>query len=129
MSTTTDREVARTYAQGGVGQAATIFEIQMGMVDRGADLSYFSQYPHEKEICFPPLTGMEVQNTRVEDSILIVETRLNVNLVALTIEQVVCKRRKVVTDMCDNLLLEVDNFARMHKDAGTLLRKIGALPE
>ena len=37
-----------------------IFEIQMGMVDRGADLSWLSQYPHEKEICFPPLTGLEV---------------------------------------------------------------------
>ena len=39
MSTTTDREVAKTYARGSGGRAATIFEIKMGMVDRGADIS------------------------------------------------------------------------------------------
>ena len=32
----------------------------MGMVDRGADLSWLSQYPGEKEVLFAPLTGMEV---------------------------------------------------------------------
>ena len=41
-------------------------EIKMGMIDRGADLSVFSQYPHEKEICFPPLTGIEVMSTAVD---------------------------------------------------------------
>ena len=52
-----EREVAKHYASGANGKAATVFEIQMGMVDRGADISFFSQYPHEKEICFAPLTG------------------------------------------------------------------------
>jgi len=52
LSTTTNPEVAKTYAQGTDGRAATVFEIKMGMVDRGADISVFSQYPHEKEICF-----------------------------------------------------------------------------
>ena len=35
-------------------------QAQMGMVDRGADLSWLSQYPGEKEVLFAPLTGMEV---------------------------------------------------------------------
>ena len=48
MSTTTDREVANTYAEGsGGGRVATICEIKLGIVDRGADLSHFSRYPHE----------------------------------------------------------------------------------
>ena len=40
------RRVAATEPLGGV---STVLEIQMGMVDRGADLSVLSQYPHEKD--------------------------------------------------------------------------------
>ena len=37
-----------------------------------------SQYPHEAEICFPPLTALEVRGTRVDSSltIIIVDARL-----------------------------------------------------
>merc|ERR550532_704130 len=94
------------YAAGDGQRASTVFEIKMGMVDRGADLSDFSQYPHEKEICFAPLTGIEVMGTRVEGSLLVVQARLNINLAAMTIEQVVFKRRKVLQDMCTNLEIE-----------------------
>lgn len=38
-----------------------LFRVEQGMADRGADLSWISMYPHEKEICFPPCTGLEVQ--------------------------------------------------------------------
>ena len=33
-----------------------------GMIDRGADLEWLSQYPHEKECLFAPLTGIEVRH-------------------------------------------------------------------
>jgi len=47
MSTTLNREVAMTYASGsGVG---IVLAIRQGMVNRGADISWLSQYPHEKE--------------------------------------------------------------------------------
>ena len=46
-STTTDRAQARHYA---TGKASTLFEMRMGMVDRGADIGWLSQYPHEREI-------------------------------------------------------------------------------
>ena len=46
MSTTLDAGVAMSYAAG--GGAGIVFEIQMGMVDRGAELDWISQYPHEK---------------------------------------------------------------------------------
>ena len=39
------------------------------MVDRGADLSFISQYPHEEEILFAPLAGFEVKHTRVEGQV------------------------------------------------------------
>ena len=49
MSTTTDMSVAMGYASGGHG-AGIVIEVQQGMVDRGADISWLSQYPHEREI-------------------------------------------------------------------------------
>ena len=56
MSTTFEREVAMHYASQ-PGKPALIFEIQMGMIDRGAELGWVSQYPHEAECLFAPLTG------------------------------------------------------------------------
>jgi hypothetical protein len=50
MSTTADRSVAATYASGaGMG---LILELEQGMVDRGAELSWLSQYPHECAKCY-----------------------------------------------------------------------------
>ena len=46
-----------------------------GMVDRGASLSWLSQYSFEEETLFAPLTGVEVLSTRVEGSVLVVEAR------------------------------------------------------
>ena len=54
-STTTDRATALSFSR---GDASTIFEMQMGMVDRGAELTWLSQYPHEKEARRPPLSRL-----------------------------------------------------------------------
>ena len=79
--------------------------MKVGMVDRGADLRKISQYPNEKEISFAPLTGIEVVSTRVEESVLVLDTRLSCNLMSLTIDEVSLKRYKVLRDMCANLKL------------------------
>lgn len=57
MSTTTNRAVAMNFAsevEGGQGKKVTkpsvVFEIQMGMVDRGAAVQCFSQFPAEAEV-------------------------------------------------------------------------------
>ena len=68
----------------------------MGMVDRGAELGWISQYPHEQEILFGPLTGMQLMKTRVDRSSIVAEVRLSVNLNALTIEQVVAKLKRAL---------------------------------
>jgi hypothetical protein len=43
MSTTFDRAVAMHYAAGVAGAPALVFEMQMGMIDRGAELGWISQ--------------------------------------------------------------------------------------
>ena len=111
MSTTLKREEAIKYAASG-RTAPLIFEIQQGMIDRGADISFLSQYPFEKEILFNPLTGLEVRGSRVEGQLLIVEVKLSVNLTSLTIEQVIGKRKKVLQDMVFGLEAEVRQALR-----------------
>lgn len=101
MSTTSDRDVAMGYATGRSGASSTVMEIQMGMIDRGADLQWCSQYPHEQEITFAPFTGLEVLKTRVEGQVLIVELRLSVNLTTPTIEHVVSKMRSAHLQLID----------------------------
>uniref|UniRef100_A0A7S2D976 Uncharacterized protein n=1 Tax=Haptolina brevifila TaxID=156173 RepID=A0A7S2D976_9EUKA len=105
-STTREKEVALQYAAN-EGGAGFVFEIAQGMVDRGADMQWLSQYPHEREILFAPLTGIEVQSTRIDESIMVVEVRPSINLNALTIEQVIGKRCKLVRDWRDNILSEI----------------------
>ena len=105
-STSKHKHEALAYA-GGDGGAPTIFEMQTGMVDRGASISCLSQYPWEDEILFAPLLGMEVLRTRVEGPMLFVQMRLTVNLTALSLEQQLSKRKRLVGQMCDALREEL----------------------
>ena len=41
-----------------------VFEIQQGMIDRGEDVAWISQYEHEQEILFAPLAGVRQQRAR-----------------------------------------------------------------
>ena len=50
---------------------------------------------------------MEVQGTRVEDSTLIVEARLSVNLSALTIEETVAKMQRSQVQLLGNMVDEL----------------------
>ena len=49
------------------------------------------------------LTGMEVRGFRIEGAVQVFEVVLTVNMTSLTIDQIIGKRRKVVSDMCDQL--------------------------
>ena len=42
------------------------------------------------QVCFPPLTGLGVEGTRVDGSVLVVNVRLSVNL-GQPIERVIAK--------------------------------------
>ena len=63
MSTTKSFDVAMDYARAkGESSVSIVFEMIQGLVDRGADLKWLSQYPHEEEVgcgavLFEPLSG------------------------------------------------------------------------
>ena len=103
LSTTTDRAQALHYAS---GHAPTVLELETGMVDRGASLRWLSWYPHEQEILFPPLTGLEPTGSHVDSRTLVVHTRVSINLMALTLEQVVSKRARTLTEIAHNIVVE-----------------------
>jgi hypothetical protein len=62
MSTTTDRATASAYS-GVRSQRGTVLEIAAGEIDKGASISFLSQYPGEAEFLLPPLSCLEVPTT------------------------------------------------------------------
>ena len=56
--------------------------------------------------------------SRVEGNVIIIAARLSVNLRALTIEQVISKRRQVCMDMCDTMALELRRETQLESWGG-----------
>ena len=107
MSTTTDRSVAMQYS-GANQQRGTIFQIDPGRIDIGADLAWVSQYPGEREFLFPPLSCLEVmEEPRVEDEVIVVPLRVNICLRGLTLEQLVERRKELHLAMIKTLSEEL----------------------
>ena len=62
------------------GRPSLVFEIQMGMLGRGADVSWLSEFPNEAEILFGPLTGLEIRGSRVEGAVQVYEVAITTML-------------------------------------------------
>ena len=121
MSTTLDYKVAMTYA--GASEttkdaSGIVFEIHQGLVDRGCDLSWLSQYPFEREILFAPLTGVEVLDTRVDGSVLVVVLRPTTNQKAATIDDVVSRLQNSHVQFVDLLM---EQFTRADAPSEALM--------
>ena len=102
MSTTADRKVAVQYS--GVKDKkpqASIMEIRPNAVDRGADISDFSQYPGEKEFLVVPMSYVQGQGRcRVEVGpgggvLKVISVGVNINLKTETVEQLTSKKRSM----------------------------------
>jgi hypothetical protein len=124
MSTTTTRPVAIQYSGSWAGGLRpTIFEIEVGQVDRGAPLSWVSQYPGEDEIVMPPLSNLEVVgDARMEDTekgiVMVIPLRINVNLKSLTMDELQGRRKLLHISMMQNLLAEAHrDLADVDKEA------------
>ena len=107
MSTTQSRQVAVGYASGQPAKGSIVFECNQGMTSRGADISWLSQYPHEQEILFGPLTALEVIGTNAEDSMLVICVRLSVNLASPTLERVIGKMQSAHLDLLSILQTKI----------------------
>ena len=60
MSTTTDMQTAMEYC---MSEHAVLLRLRTkNFMGRGADISFLSAFPAEKEILFPPLTYLQVLN-------------------------------------------------------------------
>ena len=78
LSTTLDRNVAMKYARGHSDPSSgfgVVLEITPGLLGRGADLSWVSQYPFEQVILFPPLTALEFYDRRIQDQVIVISVR------------------------------------------------------
>jgi hypothetical protein len=102
MSTTADRSVAIQYS--GVKDKkpqASIMEIHPNAIDRGADISEFSQYPGEREFLFVPMSYVQGEGRcRVEIGpgggvLKVISVRININLKTETSEQLKGKKRSM----------------------------------
>ena len=122
MSCSRERGEAMKYARGasttGDGRTppAILIEMQMGMIDRGADFSWLSQYPHEREVLFAPLTGIEIVNTAIDNDVLVVSVRPSVNLNSLVIEDVIAKMQRSHMQLVELLTSDL-RFAGVPADA------------
>lgn len=111
ISTSRLKEVAINYLAKQKG-TPIVLEIDMGQEDRGADLSWLSQYPGESKILFPPLSNLEVMGgpqMEVTDSkglVQVFQLRLNANIKSLTVDELVQRRKNLHLAALNNLLEE-----------------------
>jgi WD40 repeat protein len=115
LSTTSDRDVALGYS--GVKERrpkAMVMVIETSSIDRGADISEFSQYPGEKEFLYLPCSFL--QRTRqgngraqVVDGGLVafVSVRVNLNIKTQTVEELQEQKKSLHMVSAKSILPEV----------------------
>ena len=97
MSCTTNKEVAVSYINAAKG-LPILFEFEVGSIDRGAPLSFLSEFPGEDEVLIPPLSFLEVTGepwTMDTDKgpVTVFPARINCNLKGQTMEEIEARRR------------------------------------
>merc|ERR1712217_928521 len=100
-STTSDRAIAIQYSGAKEGRPlAMVLQIPVGSVDRGACIRDFSQYPAEVEYLWVPCSYIEPSGhvglqVLPEGVVKIIPVRMNANLIALTIDDLVGQKKKM----------------------------------
>ena len=102
-SATPNPEVAKEYAG---SDRASLFEIDVSQVDRGACIALYSQYPAEEEHVLAPLALFEIVSARRQFGTNVYKLRLNVNLKSMTLEEVRESRRTMAREMALKLKQE-----------------------
>ena len=100
MSTTAEKSIAIQYSGVKEGKPlAMLFEIQVSSVDRGACIQDFSQYPGEVEYLWVPCSFIEPYGNQYLEVTLygvvcVVRVRVNANLKALTVDDIVQAKKQ-----------------------------------
>jgi WD40 repeat protein len=115
LSTTSDRDVALGYS--GVKERrlkAMVMVIETSSIDRGADISEFSQYPGEKEFLYLPCSF--IQRTRRGNEraqvvygglVAFVSVRVNLNIKTQTVEELQAQKKSLHMVSAKSILPEV----------------------
>ena len=99
-SATPNYEVAKGYA----GTAKpSLFEIEVGKIDRGAFIGEYSQYEAEEEHVLAPLSHYEIVGKRREEGINVYSLRLNVNGKMETLEELREDRKTKALEVAQKL--------------------------
>jgi ankyrin repeat protein len=135
MSTTADKSVAVQYSGVKDGKPrAGILQISPNSVDRGADISEFSQYPAEREFLFVPysfIQGEGRQRTEVVAGggvLTVVPVRVNINLKTETTEELKEKKKRLhlvsARAMVEEVRYELGEWAKSAEAAARLQKDI-----
>ena len=133
MSTTAEKSVAVQYSGVKEGKPrAGILQICPNSVDRGADISEFSQYPGEKEFLFVPYSfvqGEGRQRTEVVTGggvLTVVPVRVNINLKTETVDELKEKKKRLhlvsARAMVEEVRYELGEWAKSSEAAARLQR-------
>jgi hypothetical protein len=132
MSTTSDRDVALGYS--GVKQRrpkAMVMVIEVSSIDKGADISLFSQYSNEKEFLWVPCSFVQraqqgVGRVEVVDGGLVtfVPVKVNLNLKTETVEELKEKKKRLhlvsARAMVEEVRYELGEWAKSAEAAARL---------
>jgi len=115
MSTTAELGVAISYTGIEWGKAhPRVLEIRIGSVDRGADISQYSQYPGEKEFLWnphaflEPIGGDELIVTE-HGLVEVVKVRVNSNIKVITLEEYTKRKKDMHSNSFKFLLQDLSN--------------------
>jgi hypothetical protein len=125
LSATTDAEQAMKYASEAVDAAdgsakRMVLELHTGLTSRGAELSWLSQYPHERETCFVPGTAHELLGSRVDGTCVIVELQLAVQGETETLQEILTRLKRSHLLLIDTYLDDMKSCEVPEKALGRL---------
>ncbi len=134
MSTTLDRDVALGYS--GVKQRrpkAMVMVIEVSSVDKGADISFFSQYRGEKEFLWVPCSFVQRAQQgggRVEvvdgGLVTFVPVKVNLNLKTEAVDELKEKKKRLhlvsARAMVEEVRYELGEWAKSAEAAARLLK-------
>jgi hypothetical protein len=133
MSTTADKSIAVKYSGVAQGrQKACVLQIRPNAVDRGADISEFSQYPAEKEYLFVPYSFVQGEGRqRAEVAagggvLTVVPVHVNINLKTETVDELKEKKKRLhiasARAVRDELRYELEQWAQSREASERLLQ-------